>query len=265
MQNKKCVLAALVVATFAVPAVAVDGFAANVKHTRSSTAVVAPQIPLADWAMEGVQNWYGAQRGVASKRQVTKTAETGFVAPTGIQTRYGSTGDYLNEMVAESSDRWSVDRLPLRVYIGAGGSGFRDSFRGLFSSAMNEWASASNGKLRWTQVSDPSSADIAVQWQGSVTSGEPESGDTRNSFAIAGDGQRVLNHADITLVTSYNGSFFSDAEMHKICLHEIGHALGLKHSSTSGDIMFWQSNPAQVSALGPRDAATIKRLYSIAN
>lgn len=237
------------------------------------------------FSANGVVNWYGGVKTDAKKPALEQYNEAikkyylqtlaahvpsarnqaAFVPPTGPISRTAAAGDYFGEMVAgDGGERWTRDQMPLRVYIGHGGPGYRSSFPGLFIAAMNEWCQASNGRIRWTQVSSPDAASIYVNWSANATSSPGEAGNTRIDHGYSADGQRCISFAEIAIVPTNGGTSYSDAEMHKVCLHEIGHALGLRHSSSAGDIMFFQSNPAQISALGPRDASTIQRLYSMA-
>lgn len=222
-----------------------------------------------------VETWYGAarQRAVNTYRQnvdryhsatLAKVPGGGaFAAPKGIVgTAHNHTGDYHNEMVRDGATRWANPSQPLRVYIGGGSTGYRDNYRSLFAAAMDEWSAASGGKLRWVQVSSPQGADIVATWDAAAASAPGEAGSTTTRHGIGSDGERYIVGAQVAMMPTLNGQPYSDAEMHKIALHEIGHALGLRHSSSNGDIMYWQSNASQISALGPRDAATISRLYS---
>jgi hypothetical protein len=239
-------------------------------------------LTLPAFAANGVENWYGAYKGKDGMQAAAKYQEavkkyyeqslagkvpsslsrTAFTPPTGVIGRVGMGGDYFNEMVGEDGgQRWSYDQMPLRVYIGRGGAGFRDNFPSLFASAMDEWSRASGGRIKWTRVNDPQSANILANWDANNASIQGEAGDTRTQFGFGPEGQRFITSAQVSLMPANAGAAYTDEEMHKICLHEIGHALGLHHSSTQGDIMYFQSNPAQISALGPRDAATIQRLY----
>lgn len=258
MPNKILLAAFSAALTISLPA-----GAATTKTTSAKPARVKPS----------VETWYGAsrQRAVDTYRQaVSHTAATRaargtgqFQVPKGIlSTAQNHTGDYLHEMVAGGATRWANTNRPLRVYIGGGSAGFRSNYRQLFAGAMDEWSAASGGKLRWVQASSPEAADIVATWDASQASAPGEAGNTRTRLGLGEDGQHYIVGAQVSIMPTLNGQPYSDEEMHKIALHEIGHALGLRHSSTSGDIMYWQSNQNQISALGPRDAATISRLYS---
>jgi hypothetical protein len=247
------------------------------------TAICAAfTLTLPVFAANGVENWYGAYKAkdgaeaAAKYREAVKkyyenslaakvpsaAGRTAFTAPSGVVARAGMGGDYFSEMVQDGGQRWSPEQMPLRVYIGRGGAGFRENFPGLFTAAMNEWSAASSGRIKWMRVNDPQSANIIANWDANNASLAGEAGDTRTQLGMGPDGQRYITSAQVSLMPTNGSAAYSDEEMHKICLHEIGHALGLHHSSNRGDIMYFQSNPAQMSALGPRDASTIQRLYT---
>ncbi len=244
------------------------GYAAEMKMPNSaqiktmSTQIKSPAGKLSN------QHWYGASAsyqhainkayGSALGSRIPRTLPGRKTSTAPARPNTNQTGDYLNEMLEGGGERWSPNRLPLMVFIG-GGAG---NYRGLFATAMNEWSAASERRITWSQTNDPDDADITVSWQPTVASSEPESGETRSRYSRGPNGMRYIVHSDITIVSTSNGGPVSDDEMKKICLHEIGHALGLRHCSNSGDIMYWQSNGGQVSALGPRDARTISQLYS---
>src|SRR5438552_18608310 len=76
-------------------------------------------------------------------------------------------------------------------------------------------------------------------------------------------GQARINGANIVLLTvDSNGQPLADEDMQKICLHEIGHALGLNgHSTINRDVMFFSRSPTVSPAPTQRDSATICKLY----
>jgi predicted Zn-dependent protease len=170
-----------------------------------------------------------------------------------------SRGDYLNdEIAAGNAMHWS--HMPLRVFIGSG-PGYLPKYGAYMREAMDEWTKAGKGRVAFVPVFEPEETDVVVAWvAGAPAAGE--SGNTRTSFSYFG-GRPTITHVHIDIAALLNGRQVGDNEMKKTCLHELGHALGLQHSSCASDIMYWQSNPQQTAALGPRDAQTIQRWYSI--
>jgi predicted Zn-dependent protease len=67
--------------------------------------------------------------------------------------------------------------------------------------------------------------------------------------------------SEITLATHIsNGAPLDDRGMRAIALHEVGHALGLSHSTDAHDIM---APLVRVDDLSEPDRSTIKLLYSL--
>ena len=179
-----------------------------------------------------------------------------------------SNGDYLAEMVEGGAYRWTPDHMPLRVYIadGSGVSAYRPQFKQLMRDAFNSWMQAAAGKLSWVEVNDPRQADIVTNWSDSISirNGQLEAG--RTTAVTQTDrrsGERSLVAADVKILTRIGPKVFSDDEIRKTTLHEVGHALGLQgHSHLSSDIMYASLSRNQVPFLQDRDAATISHLYA---
>ena len=67
----------------------------------------------------------------------------------------------------------------------------------------------------------------------------------------------------ILTVSRTTGQPLKDDEIKEVCLHEIGHVLGLGgHSNNSADIMYFSVSARQLPGLTWRDKATIARLYA---
>lgn len=184
---------------------------------------------------------------------------SGFPQPLPTQKPAAACADYYLEEISHGALRW--DHCELTVCIEEGGVGYRNSYGSIFVQALNEWTRASGGRIQFCRTNYPQAADIVVDWlAGSPAAGE--AGNTQIGFRVYG-GHRVLSHAHIDIAALVNGRQVSDSEMKKTCLHELGHALGLVHTSAPGDIMFYRSNPNQATTLSARDAATIRRLYGL--
>ena len=164
--------------------------------------------------------------------------------------------------------RWC--RMPVRVCLvsGAGISGYRDSYFQVFIDSFNKWAEGSKNRLSFRFVADAAQADIVCDWTADagriVAAGRAvEGGLTRLSSKEQANGDASINSAGITILTNRKGESLSDDDMKKVCLHEIGHALGINgHSTCNRDIMFFSESSTVWPALTRRDKGTICRLYS---
>lgn len=261
--------------TESVPAEQIDQARANAmaiyRQTLSQTPGALENAYVRDWVNKGMTSTNPSRQFVHFAHAMG-TSQSGSVNSTiaslpgtipGITAANAArqSGDYFNEMVSGGTQRWAKSHFPLKVYIApSGGTGFRPSLPKLFEDAMHEWQTKTSNKLSFVQVADAGSADITVLWIPYSTA--TECGKTTTKWLPDSAGNQSIIHATVLISTWINGPV-SDKELRKICLHEIGHALGLKHSSNRADIMYFQSNYSQVSSLGPRDIATIDKLYSM--
>ena len=62
---------------------------------------------------------------------------------------------------------FDLAKMPLKVYVESGHdiSGWTNEHNNVVTNAMQTWQSANRGRIRFTRVNTPSSADIVVRWQ----------------------------------------------------------------------------------------------------
>lgn len=174
--------------------------------------------------------------------------------------RQRATGTYLPEILLQRDSalaRWP-ERIaqPLRVWVADGGrlTDWRPGYQERVREAFAEWQELGI-PVHFSFVVDSADADIRVFWTHQF--GEPISGKT----LWARDRSWWIVNATITLALHHNGGEALDSRAIKaIALHEVGHLLGLDHTTDTGNIM---TARVRVRDLSDADRATIRLLYTI--
>jgi hypothetical protein len=138
-----------------------------------------------------------------------------------------------------------------------------DRERELVHEAFALWAAQT--PLTFTEVDDPSQADILVSWaRGDHGDGDPFDGPgdvlAHASYPNPYRERQVILHFDDD--ERWVDSATQDVDLLTVAAHEIGHTLGLDHSSDPNSLMF----PAYVGPhrfLSQDDVAGIQSLYGI--
>jgi hypothetical protein len=205
---------------------------------------------------------WGGKQEITSHAVYNSTSTRGYNRlPSGISE------DYLAQLNGDAY-QWPTDKLPLKVYIdnGDGVPAYRPSMKQILVKCFDKWAEASQGKLAWKQVNDPSQADVKCVWAAELgtVNGDVEAGKTQTEVVRRGRGEpEVIDNAKLTLLTQMRGRMMPDVEIGKTALHEVGHVWGLQgHSHSSGDIMYYAVNHSRPPYLSDRDVNTLLRLYN---
>jgi hypothetical protein len=175
--------------------------------------------------------------------------------------------DYLADVSPDGLYCWPKNKLPVKVFFRVSDTVpfFHPSFLVILKSCFDEWSEASDGKLGWVEATDPESADIVVQWsaQPKERPEGTEGGRTKTYAQLNTSTNRgLIRKAEITLLTRLPNREFSDDEIRKAYLHEVGHAFGIAgHSPNRDDIMYFAVSKQRGPHLADRDRATINHLY----
>jgi len=176
--------------------------------------------------------------------------------------------DYFEYATYDAVAKFLPNRFPLKVFVPTDAqsseiAGYSPEFGSILHSAFDDWSKASGGVLRFGFVDDRADADIDCTWtsDASKVSQPAEGGDAH----VVYDPINGIRHASIVLLTRHPQTGLPNSAnlMKEVCLHEVGHSLGLIDHSPSPDDVMYCSMPADDRAreLSKRDANTLIRLY----
>jgi hypothetical protein len=171
-----------------------------------------------------------------------------------------ASGTYIDELLLDRDSaltRWP-ERLerPLTVFIGGtvDRPNWREEFRAQVRAAFESWQNAGI-PIQFAFTADSARADVHVTWVDRFA--EPISGKTIWSR----DDRWWIVDADIVLALHHrDGAALDAAQMRAIALHEVGHLIGLDHTTDGTNIM---APRVRVRDLSAADQATARLLYSV--
>src|SRR5215213_3517608 len=174
--------------------------------------------------------------------------------------REGSAGTYVNELLLQRDSalaRWPDRRTrPLRVWVqpNTPASDFSGGFPEIVRAAFDEWMTTGI-PLSFSFVYDSSEADVHVTWINRFD--EQISGKT----LWAHDDDWWIVEANIVLAVHHRGGEPLDSSaVRAIALHEVGHLIGLDHTTDTANIM---TPKVRVKELSDADRATARLLYTL--
>jgi len=169
-------------------------------------------------------------------------------------------GTYIDEVLAERDSaviRWpDRDGVPLAVWVQPHSDihDFSPVYAARVHDAFLAW-DAVQLPVHFAFVTDSADADVHVTWIDHFE--EPISGRTR----WAHDDEYAITAANIVLAVHHSqGDQLEDDAMEAMALHEIGHLLGLDHTSDTLAVM---TPRVRVRELSDADRATARLLYAL--
>ena len=174
--------------------------------------------------------------------------------------RVGEVGTYIPEILLERDSalvRWHDRPLrPVTVWVQSAPAldDWNDAYVRSVADAFRTW-DALGLPVRFRVVPDSIDAEVHVTWIDRFST--PISGRTRWS---RDDSWWIIDASIVLAVHHQHGEVLDTSALRAMALHEIGHLLGLDHTSDRGSIM---APRVRVRDLAPMDGATIRLLYSV--
>lgn len=158
---------------------------------------------------------------------------------------------------APNDFNWKKNHVKVFIAPADGVSGFQPQFNEILKSSFVSWSEA--GVISFELVPTAEESDIECVWTDDVKklSSVGEGGET--SFKKSNG---AISHAKITLLTKRAGSqpALSERDVRALCLHEIGHSLGLvKHNTSPDSVMFCTLASSKDPSLS--DLQNLRALY----
>ena len=158
--------------------------------------------------------------------------------------------------------RWPDDVMPLKVYIGKfnwyKSQGAQDEYKytQMIIDAFNLWEELSCGLVSFERTMNLYDSNINIDWKrvdrkslGSCTFNFDKLGRYYSAELSIGLSDGIIHH-----------KYMDENEVFHTIIHEIGHSIGLGHSSTKGDIMYVPHEYGVVN-VSQNDLETLKWLY----
>ncbi|MBY0549348.1 MAG: matrixin family metalloprotease [Candidatus Obscuribacterales bacterium] len=182
--------------------------------------------------------------------------------------------DSIKSSLGVKGVRWPAKAMPVRVFVDNHGVAFTENehFRNMIVDQLTTWSGASEGKVTFKLVNDQSNCDLTVKFTNSpldVSNGDDvNAGLTMCSTEEDHDFHCIYLKKSRIFLMAFEPNTnkpISENELKYVALHELGHALGLKHSICPEDTMFPVVNKDFSTAAPPvptnNDLVQLKKLY----
>jgi predicted Zn-dependent protease len=162
---------------------------------------------------------------------------------------------------------WDANLFPLKVYVQKSYSPhFKKLYHKYIDYAFSVWEDADE-RIKFKYVYYPDEADIIINFDENLMEKYNQNFLGITEYEINEDNSINISFVQVSLL-NFEEKKISDGEIKATIVHELGHALGLGHSSNEVDVMFPFINPhasidMDYSDLSQGDISAIKSVLGL--